>query len=337
MSTVHKLDDLTDGSSLAPADHHQRTAHTDRTSPHDTGERESNRHHKRSSSDHHARFAPDVAYNWPVMAWIGALHIGALAAPFFFSWQGLVLALVLHWLTGGVGICLGFHRLLTHAGFKTYGWVRYSLAYLGGLAGEGSALDWVAAHRQHHALSDQEGDPHSPRDGTLWSHMLWLGRSVYGHSSMKYGMRWAPDLAKDRLMVWLMRATIPMHFVLGFAMLGFGYAIGGWYLGISLVVWGMFMRLVAVLHSTWLVNSASHIWGYKNYETTDDSRNNWWVALMSYGEGWHNNHHAYPRMAMHGHKWWEIDTTYMVIRLMRFCGLAWDVVDYKSRSDLASH
>lgn len=341
MSTVHKLEDLTDGSSLSPTAH-QKTPHGDRaskrqTDPHETDPRESGQHRKRSSTDQHARFAPDVAYNWPVMAWIGLLHVGALAAPFFFSWQGLVLALVLHWLTGGIGICLGFHRLLTHAGFKTYGWVRYSLAYLGGLAGEGSALDWVAAHRQHHALSDQEGDPHSPRDGTLWSHMLWLGRSVYGHSSMKYGMRWAPDLAKDRLMVWLMRATIPMHFVLGFAMLGIGYAIGGWYMGISLVVWGMFMRLVAVLHTTWFVNSASHIWGYKNYETTDDSRNNWWVALLSYGEGWHNNHHAYPRMAMHGHKWWEFDMTYMAIRLLRFCGLAWDVVDYKSRSEMGSH
>lgn len=271
------------------------------------------------------------------MLWIGALHVGACVAPFYFSWQGLVLAIVLHWFTGSIGICLGFHRLLTHAGFKTYGWVRYSLAFVGGLAGEGSALDWVAAHRQHHALSDQEGDPHSPRDGGLWSHMLWLGRSVYGHSSMKYAMRWAPDLAKDRFMIWLMRATIPMHFVIGGVMMGAGYYVGGWYMAMSFLFWGMFLRLVAVLHTTWFVNSASHMWGYRNYETTDDSRNNWWVALLSYGEGWHNNHHAYPRMAVHGHRWWEFDMTYKAIQLLRFTGLAWDVVDYKSRSEVAAH
>jgi stearoyl-CoA desaturase (delta-9 desaturase) len=97
----------------------------------------------------------------------------------------------------------------------------------------------------------------------------------------------------------------------------------------SLVVWGVFVRLVFVLHSTWLVNSASHMWGYRNYETTDDSRNNWWVALLTYGEGWHNNHHAYPRMALHGHRWWELDLTFRTIRLMQRLGLAWDVVDYK--------
>jgi stearoyl-CoA desaturase (delta-9 desaturase) len=95
----------------------------------------------------------------------------------------------------------------------------------------------------------------------------------------------------------------------------------------------LFVRLVFVLHSTWFVNSASHIWGYTNYPTTDDSRNNWWVALLTYGEGWHNNHHAYPRMAPHGHKWWEIDVTFMTIRLMQWCGLAWDVVDYKKRNE----
>jgi stearoyl-CoA desaturase (delta-9 desaturase) len=108
-------------------------------------------------------------------------------------------------------------------------------------------------------------------------------------------------------------------------------------MGWSLVFWGMFVRLVAVLHTTWFVNSASHMWGYRNYETTDDSRNNWWVALLSYGEGWHNNHHAYPRMAVHGHRWWEFDMTYKAIQLLRFCGLAWDVVDYKSRSEHAAH
>ncbi|MGE3776706.1 MAG: fatty acid desaturase, partial [Pirellulaceae bacterium] len=110
----------------------------------------------------------------------------------------------------------------------------------------------------------------------------------------------------------------------------------GTYLAWSLVLWGMFVRLVFVLHSTWFVNSASHMWGYRNYETTDESRNNWWVALLTYGEGWHNNHHAYPRMANHGHRWWEIDLTFRTIRLMQKLGLAWGVVDYKHRNELGA-
>jgi stearoyl-CoA desaturase (delta-9 desaturase) len=274
-----------------------------------------------------------ISYNWPVMVWIGLMHVAALAAPFFFTWEALVVALVFHWITGGVGVCLGFHRLLTHGSFKTYRPVKLGLAFIGGLAGEGCALDWVATHRKHHALSDQEGDPHSPRDGAWWSHTWWLSRSMYGKSWGPYIQRWVPDLAKDPAMKWLAYAAIPSHFALGLTMFGIGYAIDGAFLGWSLVFWGMFVRLVLVLHSTWFVNSASHMWGYRNYETTDDSRNNWWVALVTYGEGWHNNHHAYPRMANHGHKWWEIDVTFRTIRLMETLGLAWDVVDYRKRGE----
>lgn len=275
-----------------------------------------------------------LPYNWPVVGWLALLHLGALAAPFFFTWQAVVLMFALHWLTGGIGICLGFHRLLTHTSFKTHPSVRFLIALIGGLAGEGSAIDWVASHRKHHALSDQPGDPHSPHDGPWWSHMLWLGRSVYGRNWDGFAQRWAPDLAKDPSMRVLNSLAIPLHFVLGFSLFGIGYAVSGTWFAWSLVTWGVFARLVFVLHSTWLVNSASHMWGYKNYETTDDSRNNWWVALLSYGEGWHNNHHAYPRMAMHGHKWWEIDITYSTIRLMKLCGLAWDVVDYRRRNEI---
>jgi stearoyl-CoA desaturase (delta-9 desaturase) len=112
-----------------------------------------------------------------------------------------------------------------------------------------------------------------------------------------------------------------------------GWLYGGWWMAASFLVWGLFVRLVFVLHSTWFVNSASHMWGYRNYQTTDDSRNNWWVALLTYGEGWHNNHHAHQRSAAHGHRWWEIDVTFATIRLMQWCGLAWDVVDYKRRSE----
>jgi stearoyl-CoA desaturase (delta-9 desaturase) len=126
---------------------------------------------------------------------------------------------------------------------------------------------------------------------------------------------------------------LPIHIATGFALFGIGYWVGGVAFGTSLLVWGMFLRLVLVLHATWLVNSASHMWGYRNYETTDDSRNNWLVAIVAYGEGWHNNHHAYPRMAKHGHKWWEFDITWQAIRLLRATGLVWDVVDYRNSAE----
>jgi stearoyl-CoA desaturase (delta-9 desaturase) len=271
--------------------------------------------------------------NWYVFLWLAALHVLAISAFWFFSWQAVVLAVALHWFTGGIGVCLGFHRLLTHSSFQTYRPVKWLFAWIGGLSGEGSAVDWVADHRKHHAYSDLEGDPHSPNDGSWWSHAGWLGWKIHGPEKEAHTKRWAPDLLKDPGMAWIDRLFLPSQFALGFALFGMGWWIGGSFMAWSLVTWGMFLRLVLVLHATWLVNSASHMWGYRNYETTDKSRNNWWVALITYGEGWHNNHHAYPRMANHGHKWWEIDMTYNAIQILQRLGLAWDVVDYKRKSE----
>jgi stearoyl-CoA desaturase (delta-9 desaturase) len=272
-----------------------------------------------------------IGINWPIAGWLLLLHVGALAAPFTFTWQGLVLMFVLHWITGGLGVCLGYHRLLTHGSFRTFRPVRWLLGVLGVLSGEGSAVDWVANHRKHHALSDKEGDPHSPRDGAWWSHVFWIVPQMADADYHAHVRRWSPDVARDRGLLWIGRFQLPLHFVLGIGLLAVGWAFGGWSLGVSLMVWGLFVRLVFVLHSTWLVNSASHMWGYRNYESGDDSRNNWLVALFTYGEGWHNNHHAYPRMAQHGHRWWEIDLTFRVIRLLQRVGLVWDVVDYKHK------
>ena len=126
---------------------------------------------------------------------------------------------------------------------------------------------------------------------------------------------------------------LPLHILMGTLLFTVGYFASGMEMAVSLLVWGMFVRLIGVLHSTWMVNSASHMWGYRNYETTDDSRNNWLVAIVAYGEGWHNNHHAYPRMAKHGHKWWEFDITWQAIRLLRATGLVWDVVDYRNAAE----
>ena len=271
----------------------------------------------------------------PNLIWLAVLHAGALAAflPYFFSWQGVILMLGLHWLTGGIGICLGFHRLLTHMSFKTYRPFRWFIAWLGGLAGEGSALDWVANHRQHHACSDLEGDPHSPLDGGLWSHIVWLAWQYPADELKMQHERCAPDLVRDKGIQFLDKTFLLWHLLLAAALFAIGYFSSGLQMACSLVVWGMFVRLCLVLHATWLVNSASHMWGYRNYTTTDQSRNNWWVALITYGEGWHNNHHAFPRMAAHGHRWWEIDVTFIAIRCLQAVGLAWDVVDYKSGSE----
>ncbi len=271
-----------------------------------------------------------VGLDWPVVFWFGVIHLGLLAAPFTFTWQALVLTLVLHWLTGGIGICLGYHRLFTHSSFCTYRPVRFLIAFVGGLAGEGSVIHWTANHRKHHALSDQVGDPHSPHSGPWWSHMLWFMPRIEDYDS--YNHRWAPDLMKEPGLRFLDRTFLLWHVLMGAGLFAVGYFASGMTMAWSLVVWGMFVRMAFVMHATWLVNSATHMWGYRNYETTDQSRNNWWVALVTYGEGWHNNHHAYPTIAPAGHRWWEIDVTYLTIRLMKAVGLAWDVVEYDKKS-----
>ena len=286
---------------------------------------------EKQSLEHQNRLA--AGPNYPVIFWLVLLHVGALAAPFFFSWEALIVCLALYWLAGSIGVCMGYHRLLTHGSFKVHKPTRWLLAFIGGLSGEGCALDWVANHRKHHAHSDHEGDPHSPHDGGLWAHMWWLGWTIRGKEYEAHVNRWAPDLAKDRVMRWVGYMFLPSHIISGLVLLAVGQWMGGPYMAASMLTWGLFVRLVIVLHVTWFVNSWSHMWGYRTYETTDDSRNNWLVALLAFGEGWHNNHHAYPRMAAQGHKWWELDMTYWAIRLMKWTGLAWDVVDYKKISD----
>ncbi|NLY01762.1 MAG: acyl-CoA desaturase [Rhodopirellula sp.] len=264
--------------------------------------------------------------DWPVAIWIGLIHVGALAAPLAFTWKAVLLAVALSWITGSLGVCLGYHRLLTHGSFKTYKWVWRLFGWVGSLAGEGPPVNWVANHRQHHQFSDKPGDPHSPNDGRWWSHMIWLFPQRDSARWQATMHRYAPDLLKDPFMRMLDKTFIWWHLAFGALLFGLGWTVWDLSTGISFVVWGMFVRLVYVLHITWAVNSASHIWGYRNYQTTDNSRNLWWVGLVAFGEGWHNNHHAHQRSARHGHRWWEIDTTYMVIRWMELAGLAWDVV-----------
>tara|TARA_R110000824_G_scaffold70829_2_gene181624 strand:+ start:970 stop:1845 length:876 start_codon:yes stop_codon:yes gene_type:complete len=273
--------------------------------------------------------------NLPIIIWIGIVHILALIAPFYFSWPGLIICIILSFVTGSLGICMGYHRLLTHQSFKTYRPIRWLLAFLGGLSGEGSVLTWVAQHRKHHAFTDIEGDPHSPRDGKWWSHLLWflpnLGRKWHKELISKY----APDILKDKMMVVIHHLFLPSHIILGILLFVAGLfgpislGLGTYYAGLSMLFWGLGVRMVYVFHATWLINSATHLWGYRNYNTSDDSKNLWWVALLSWGEGWHNNHHAYQKVASQGHRWWEIDVTYWIILMMEKIGLVWDVVRLK--------
>ena len=251
---------------------------------------------------------------WPTLFFIVGIHLACLAAFFTFSWKALALCLVLHWLTGGVGITLGYHRLLTHRSFKLPKPFEYLLAIIASLACQGGPITWVAAHRLHHAESDQEEDPHSPVKGFFWAHMGWCLYFNKRISEDKGQAVLAPDLAKDPVY----RLLNKFHFWWTVLLAVGLYFWGGW----PFVVWGIVVRTVLVYHCTWFVNSAAHIWGYKTYKTDDRSTNLWWVALLTYGEGWHNNHHAFQYSARHGLKWWEFDTTYWMIRFLKFFRLA---------------
>ena len=255
--------------------------------------------------------------NWITALFMAAFHIGAVAALFFFTWQGLVLAAVLWWVAGGLGIGMGYHRLLTHRGYKTPKWVEYLFTIFATLALEGGPIFWVATHRIHHRLTDQPGDPHSPRDGKWWSHMGWIVTGQALHQSTTELAPYVPDLMKDKFHVWISKwHWIPLT-TLGIAIL----AICGW----QAMLWATFLRVTVGLHCTWLVNSATHLWGSQRFATGDDSRNSFWVALLTFGEGWHNNHHAQAQSARHGLRWWEIDMNWYGIQTLRMLGLARDI------------
>ena len=255
--------------------------------------------------------------NWTTtIAWI-VFHVMAVVALFNFSWEGLALAAVLHWICIGWGIGLGYHRLHTHRSYSVPKWIEYMFAVCGTMTLEGGPIFWTATHRIHHQKSDQKGDPHTPRDGRWWAHMLWtvFGKSL--HSDTELMGKYAPDLYKDPFYRWLNKYHwLPLTV----------FGIGLWLVaGFQMVLWGVFFRVVFGLHSTWLVNSATHLWGSRRFNTTDDSKNSWWVALLTFGEGWHNNHHAHPASARHGMTWYELDITWLEIRLLKLLGIAKDI------------
>lgn len=252
--------------------------------------------------------------NWPTTLVLALLHIGAVAALFMFDWRALGVALFLLWFATGLGISLGYHRLHTHRSYKVPLALEYLFAICGTLTLEGGPIFWVATHRLHHQKSDKPGDPHSPREGAWWSHMGWLLVGETKHNNTAVLAKYAPDLAKHRFYVWLNR-----YHWLPFIVLSAVLYLAG---GPPMLLWGNCLRVVIGLHATWLVNSATHMWGSRRFATTDDSRNNWWVALITFGEGWHNNHHAHPTSARHGLAWYELDLSWIQIKILRFFGIA---------------
>ncbi|MBA2378612.1 MAG: fatty acid desaturase [Blastocatellia bacterium] len=258
--------------------------------------------------------------NWNTLVAVVIFHVLAIAALFTFNWANLTAALILWWVAGSLGIGVGYHRLLTHRGFKTPKWVEYILSIFGTLAMQSGPLTWVTTHRIHHAFTETEKDPHSPRFGTYWSHIGWILRGKAQNQTWADMQRYCPDFANDRFHQWINK-----YYWVPISILAVGlFAIGGF----SMVLWGVFARVVFGWHATWLVNSATHLWGTRRFETRDDSRNNALVAAVSWGEGWHNNHHAYPRSAKHGLAWYEFDINWMQIKLLEKVGLATDVYAY---------
>ncbi len=251
---------------------------------------------------------------WKNLSIAVAFHLLTIPAFFMFSWQNLAAMLIGNWIVISFGIGLGYHRLLTHRSFKTPKWLEYTLTTLGTMALQDDAPRWVATHRIHHQFTETDKDPHSTRQGFFWAHIAWIMRGTANNHDRETLKRYVPDLMKDKFHVLLAKYFHLPLIVSGVVL----FLIGGW----SMVLWGVFARVVFGWHSTWLVNSATHYWGKRRFETKDDSTNNWIIALLTFGEGWHNNHHAQPTSARHGLKWYEFDLNWQTIRLFERLGWA---------------
>jgi len=243
---------------------------------------------------------PHQGVRWPTTIWMIVFHLGAVAALFYWSWKVLIVSALLAWVAQSLGVGMTYHRLLTHRSYKVPKLVERFLIICATLSFEGGPINWVATHRIHHAHSDEHGDdPHTPVDGRWWSHIGWILVGTAQQHDRKVLERYAPDLMQDRFIVALNRVYFVPMIILAIVLL----VVGGW----PLLLWGIFLRVTFGLHATWLVNSATHLWGRRRFETGDNSRNSWWVALLTWGEGWHNNHHAHPTSARHGLAWYEVD------------------------------
>jgi stearoyl-CoA desaturase (delta-9 desaturase) len=264
-------------------------------------------------------------------AWGGALR-----------WPDLVVLGITYLLTG-LGVTVGFHRLLTHRSFKTSAPIRALLAALGSMAVEGPVIEWVANHRKHHHFSDQPGDPHSPHvdraggwrgalAGLFHAHVGW----ILNGDAMADRQRYAKDLLADPVVGFIDR-TFPAWVLAGLALpFGLGVALTGSVAGgLTALLWGGAVRIFLLHHATFSINSLCHFFGRQRFQTADESRNLLWLALPTLGEAWHNNHHAFPTSARHGLRWWQIDPSAWLIAGMERSGLVWDVVKISPERELA--
>jgi len=253
---------------------------------------------------------------WPTIIFMIAIHIlaGVALLPQFWSWGSVATLLIFYWVTACLGVTLGYHRLLSHRSFNVPQWLARFFATCGALSAEYGPITWSGIHRQHHKYSDTDPDPHDMNKGFWWSHIGWMFYDVPAEKNVR---KYTADLRNDPYFRWLDKYFLLLQIPLGLTL----YLIGGW----SLVLWGIPLRLAVVYHVTWLVNSATHTWGERPYDTEDNSRNNKWVAALTFGEGWHNNHHAYPSSAKQGLQRGQIDLTWYHIVLLKKLGLATNV------------
>ncbi|GKB32455.1 fatty acid desaturase, type 1 protein [Tanacetum coccineum] len=247
-------------------------------------------------------------------------HVLAACSIFFFSWGALWVALVLAVITG-TGVTLGYHRLLTHRSFKVAKWLEYFLVYCGSLASQRDPIFWVSVHKNHHKYVDTDKDPHTPKQGIWFSHMGWFLYTDYIAAKVGESRSGEYSNVPELKAQWFYRFLHSTH-VWHHALLAILLYLHG---GFSYLAWGMGTREVLVSHFTYFVNSVCHTWGERPWNTPDTSTNNWWVAMLSLGEGWHNNHHAFPRSAQHGMEWWQLDLTWELIKFLEMVGLATDV------------
>ncbi len=285
--------------------------------------------------------APRPSLRWDYLIFFVGLHLLTLLvlAPYFFSWFGVAAFVVGVLVFGQLAIPIGYHRLLCHKSFRCPKWFERTLVTFAMCTAQETPAQWVAWHRRHHCHSDAPEDPHSPRVTFLWAHVNWLLHENRSRlQTFSLFEKYARDILADPYYRWIEKLPSPAGvFFLAHSLLltaVVAAAAIGWYgwsaeaaqLTASFVVWGIFARTVWVWHITWSVNSLSHVFGYRNYETGDDSRNNWFVSLLTGGEGWHNNHHADPASASVQHRWWELDPNYYVIRVFGWLGLARDII-----------
>ena len=284
---------------------------------------------------------------WGYVIGVTAFHLMLPLAfvPWLFSWTGLLLIPLGNYVFCSLGIGAGFHRLHTHRSYRCPLWFEHTLAILGVCSLMEGPARWVMTHRMHHQHSDHQPDPHSPMVTWFWGHMGWLMVENRQLSRISNYERYARDLLQDPfymrlernyLWVWVYAVHAALFYLAGLAIgwLATGTVMGGVQFGLSLFVYGVVFRTIFSWHATWGVNSIAHMWGYRNYDTDENSRNNWLFALATNGDGWHNNHHADPRSAAHGFaRWWEIDVTYMTLRVLEKLGVVYDLVPRRRQPD----